>query len=100
VGAQVLRRFEQITALEVVKGNVSGGNLPTISLGRAQGGMVEKFHSPNGPGANSSAECYQISGGECYQISGEECYQTIGRGVSYKLSVGECHSMPLFALSS
>jgi hypothetical protein len=53
VGAKVLCRFEKITALEVVLGNVNVGSLPTINVGQMEGGVVEKFHSPKG--ANSSA---------------------------------------------
>jgi len=53
VGAKVLCRFENITALEVVTGNVNVESLSTISVGQVQGGVVEKFHSPKG--ANSSA---------------------------------------------
>ena len=53
VGAKVLCRFEKITALEVVTGNVNVGSLPTISVGQVQRGLVEKVHAPKG--ANSSA---------------------------------------------
>ena len=53
MGAKVLCRFEKITVLEVVTGNANVGNLPTISVGYVQGGMVEEFHSPES--ANSSA---------------------------------------------
>jgi len=49
----VLCRFEKITALEVVTGNVSVGSLPRINVGQVEGGVVEKFHSRKG--ANSSA---------------------------------------------
>ena len=34
VGAKILCRFEEITALEVVTGNVNVGNLPTIIVGQ------------------------------------------------------------------
>ena len=53
VGAKVLFRFEKITALEVVTGNVNVGSLPTINVGQMEGGVVEKFQLPKG--ANSSA---------------------------------------------
>jgi len=53
VGAKVLCRFEKITALEVVTGNVNVGSLPKIKMGQVEGGVVEKFHSPEG--ANSGA---------------------------------------------
>ena len=53
VGAKVLCRFEKITALEVVPGNVNVGSLPTINVGQMEGGVVEKFQLPKG--ANSSA---------------------------------------------
>jgi len=53
VGAKILYRFEEITALEVVTGNVNVGSLPTIIVGQVQRGLVEKFHAPKG--ANSSA---------------------------------------------
>jgi len=53
VGAKVLFRFEKITALEVVTGNLNVGSLPTISVGQVQMGLVEKVHSPKG--VNSSA---------------------------------------------
>jgi len=53
VGAKVLCRFEKITALEVVTGNVSVGSFPTISVGQVQRGLFEKVHAPKG--ANSSA---------------------------------------------
>jgi len=53
VGAKVLYRFEKITTLEVVTGNVSLGSLPTINVGQVEGGVVEKFYSPKS--ANSSA---------------------------------------------
>ena len=59
VGAKVLCRFEKITALEVVTGNVNVGSLPTIRVGQVQGGVVEKFHSPKG--ANSSAWYVAVS---------------------------------------
>ena len=42
VGAKVLCRFEKITALKVVAGNVNVGSLPTISVGQVQRGLVEK----------------------------------------------------------
>jgi len=32
LGAKVLCKFEKITALEVVQGNVNVGSLPTISV--------------------------------------------------------------------
>ena len=38
VGAKVLFRFEKITALEVVTGNVNVGSLPTIIVGQVQRG--------------------------------------------------------------
>jgi len=53
VGAKVLCKFEKITALEIVTGNVNVGSLPTISVGQVQRGLVEKVHSPKG--ANGSA---------------------------------------------
>jgi len=53
VGAKVLSRFEKITALEVVTGNVNVESLPTISVGQVQRGLVEKVYSPKG--GNSSA---------------------------------------------
>jgi len=53
VGAKVLCMFEKITALELVTGNVNVRSLPTINVGQVEGGLVEKFHSPEG--ANSSA---------------------------------------------
>jgi len=53
VGAKVLCRFEKTTALEVVTGNVNVGSLPIINVGHMDGGVVEKFHSPEG--ASSSA---------------------------------------------
>jgi len=53
VGAKVLYRFEKITALEVVRGNVDVESHPTFNVGQVEGGVVEKFHSPKG--ANSSA---------------------------------------------
>jgi len=53
MGAKVLCRFEKITALEVVAGNVNVGSLPTISVGQMQRGLVEKVHAPKG--ANSGA---------------------------------------------
>jgi len=53
VKAKVLCRFEKITVLEVVTGNVKVGSLPTFSVKQVQVGVVEKFHSPKG--ANSSA---------------------------------------------
>jgi len=49
VGAKVLCRFEKITALEFVTGNVNVGGLPTISVGQVQRGLVEKVHAPMGP---------------------------------------------------
>jgi len=52
-GRKVLCRFEKITALEVVTGNVNVGGLSTIIVGQVQRGWVEKFHAPKG--ANSSA---------------------------------------------
>jgi len=48
-----LYRFEKITALEVVTGNVNVRSLPTISEGQVQRGLVEKVRLPKG--ANSSA---------------------------------------------
>jgi len=48
VVAKVLRRFEKITALEVVTGNVNVGSLPTINVGQVEGGVVGKFHAPKG----------------------------------------------------
>jgi len=59
VGAKVLCRFEKITALEVVTGNLNVGTLPRINVGQVEGVMVEKIHSPKG--ANSSA-CYVAVG--------------------------------------
>ena len=53
VRVKVLCRFEKITALEVVTGNVKVRSLPTISVGQVHRGLVEEVHSPNG--ANSSA---------------------------------------------
>jgi len=53
VGAKVLCRFEKITALEAVTGNVDVGSLPTMSVGQVQRGLVEEVHAPKG--ANSSA---------------------------------------------
>jgi len=53
VGAKVLCRFERITALEIVTGNVNVGSLPTISVGQVQRVLVEKVNAPKG--ANSSA---------------------------------------------
>ena len=53
VGAKVLCRIEKITALEVVKGNLNVGSLPTIIVGQVQRCLVEKVHAPKG--ANSSA---------------------------------------------
>ena len=53
MGAKVLCRFEKITALEVVTGNVDVGSLPTMSVGQVQRGLVEEVHAPKG--ANSSA---------------------------------------------
>jgi len=52
---KVLCRFEKITALEVVTGNVNAGSLPTIShgVGQVQRGLIEKVHAPKS--ANSSA---------------------------------------------
>jgi len=50
VGAKALCRFEKVTALEVIMGNVNVGSL---RLGQVQRGLVEKVHSPKG--ANSSA---------------------------------------------
>jgi len=44
---------QKITALQVVTGNVDVGSLPTINVGQVEGGVVEKFHSPEG--ANGSA---------------------------------------------
>ena len=52
MGAKVLCRFEEITALEVVTGNVNVGSLSTINVGQVEGGEVAKFHLPEG--ANSS----------------------------------------------
>jgi len=43
VGAKVLCRFEEITALEVVTGNVNVGGLPTIIVGQVQRGYIEKL---------------------------------------------------------
>jgi len=40
VGAKVLCRFEKITALEVVTGNVNVGSLPTINMGRWRGARL------------------------------------------------------------
>jgi len=51
--AEVLCRFEEVAALEVVTGNIDAGGPPKISVRKVQGGLVEKFHSPQG--ANSSA---------------------------------------------
>jgi len=53
VGAKVLCRFEKITALEVVTGNVNVGSLPTINVGQVQRGLVQNVHAPKC--ANSSA---------------------------------------------
>jgi len=36
VGAKVLCRFEEITALEVITGNVNAGSLPIIIVGQVQ----------------------------------------------------------------
>jgi len=38
VGAKVLCRFEKITAVEVVTGNVNVGSLSTIIVGQVQRG--------------------------------------------------------------
>ena len=38
LGAKALCRFEKITALEVVTGNVNVGSLPTIIVGQVQRG--------------------------------------------------------------
>jgi hypothetical protein len=38
VEAKVLCRFEKITAVEVVTGNVNVGSLPTIIVGQVQRG--------------------------------------------------------------
>jgi len=38
VGAKVLCRFEKITAVKVVTGNVNVGSLSTIMVGQVQGG--------------------------------------------------------------
>jgi len=48
VRVKVLCRFEKITALEVVTGNMNLGSLRTISVGQVQRGLVEKVHSPKG----------------------------------------------------
>ena len=53
MGAKVLCRFEMITALQVVTGNVNVGSLPRINVGQVEGGVVENFHLPKG--ADSSA---------------------------------------------
>jgi len=42
VGAKLLCRFEKITALEAVAGNVNVGSLPTISVGRVQGAWLRR----------------------------------------------------------
>ena len=38
VGAKVFGRFEKITAVEVLTGNVNVGSLPTIIVGQVQRG--------------------------------------------------------------
>ena len=40
MGAKVLCRFEKITALEVVTGNVNVGCLPRINVGRWRGAWL------------------------------------------------------------
>jgi len=52
-GNEGIVRFEKITALEVITGNVNVGSLPTINVGRVEGCAVEKFHLSKG--SNSSA---------------------------------------------
>jgi len=83
VGAKVLCRFENITALEVVPGNVNVRSLPTINVGQMEGGVDEKFHSPKG--AYSSAQYVAVGTFATFMRQGGHVWERVYEGVDVEL---------------
>ena len=82
VGAKALCRFEKVTALEVIMGNVNVGSL---RLGQVQRGLVEKVHSPKG--ANSGALYVAVGTFTAFmwQSASDHVWERICEGVNVEL---------------
>jgi len=83
VGAKVLCRFEKITALEVVPGNVNVRSLPKINVGHMERGVVEKLYSPKG--ANSSAQYVAVGTFATFMRQGGHVFERVYEGVNVEL---------------
>jgi len=83
VGAKALCRFEKITALEVVTGNVNVGSLLRINVGQVEGGVVDQFHSPKG--AHSSAKYVAVGTFVTFVRQGGHVWKRVHEGVHVEL---------------